>query len=83
MTTVTVSSKGQITLPKRLRDELDIREGDRLEVVWSQDRIEIKTPPERPASKGWRAWRGSIAGTTALSDHLQEHSEEVAGDRLP
>jgi AbrB family looped-hinge helix DNA binding protein len=83
MTTATVSSKGQIVLPKRLRDEMAIREGDRVEISREDDRIVLRLlqPHERPAD--WRRWRGALAGSEALEEHLREHREEVAADRLP
>jgi hypothetical protein len=41
------------------------------------------TPPNRQIvlPKDWRDWRGILAGTDALEDHLREHREEVAKDR--
>lgn len=83
MATVTVSSRGQIVLPKRLRDELSIHEGDRIEVRREGDRIVLDTAVARSQERDWRAWRGALAGTTALEDHLREHREEVARERLP
>ena len=35
----TVSEKGQITVPKRLRDQLGIRAGDQLELVEEEGRL--------------------------------------------
>lgn len=83
MTTTTISSKGQIVLPKRLRDEMSIHEGDRVEISREDDRIVLRLlePHDRPSD--WRRWRGVLAGSTALEDHLREHGEEVAADRLP
>jgi AbrB family looped-hinge helix DNA binding protein len=83
MTTATVSSKGQIVLPKRLRDEMSIREGDRVEVSRDDDRIVLRLIGRSRAPSDWRRWRGVLRGTTALEDHLREHREEVEGDRLP
>jgi AbrB family looped-hinge helix DNA binding protein len=83
MSTTTVSSKGQVVLPKRLRDELEIREGDELEIVSEAGRIVLvprRTARRRP---GWRGWRGAVAGSRALDDHLREHADEVTGERLP
>jgi len=45
----TVSEKGQITVPKRLRDRLGIRAGDRLDLVEEEGRlIATKATPENP-----------------------------------
>lgn len=42
----TVSEKGQITVPKRLREQLGIRPGDRLELVEDKGRlVATKTLP--------------------------------------
>ena len=83
MATVTVSSRGQIVLPKRIRDELEIHEGDRMEIRRDGNRIVLDPATRQPDEKDWRAWRGALAGTTALEDHLKEHREEVARERLP
>lgn len=84
MATVTVSSKGQIVLPKRLREDLQIREGDRVELRREEDHIVLQPTPKAKAGKtSWRGWRGSLLGTKALQDHEREHAEEVAGERLP
>lgn len=84
MATVTVSSRGQIVLPKQLRQELSIREGDQVEVRREGNRIVLDPAADRhPKESDWRAWRGALAGTRTLEDHLQEHREEVARERLP
>ena len=53
--TIRVSSKGQITLPKRMRDEQHIGEGDTLVVVADKKKIMI-TKPERPESDDEKAY---------------------------
>jgi AbrB family looped-hinge helix DNA binding protein len=83
MTTATVSSKGQIVLPKQLRDELSIREGDRVEISREQDHIVLRLIEDRGTTSDWRRWRGVLSGSDALEEHLREHREEVAADRLP
>ena len=40
--TVTISSKGQVTLPKELRDKYHLREGERAVILDSGDGILIK-----------------------------------------
>jgi AbrB family looped-hinge helix DNA binding protein len=83
MTTVTISSKGQIVLPKRLREEMSIREGDRMELLREDDRLVLR-PVARPArEQDWRRWRGTLAGSSALADHVEDHREEIERDRLP
>ena len=43
----TVSEKGQVTLPKPLRDALGIRTGDRLEFELDGDAIRVSKRPDR------------------------------------
>jgi AbrB family looped-hinge helix DNA binding protein len=44
--TVTVTSKGQITIPSQLRKELKIREGEKLLVIREDDSIKIIPMPK-------------------------------------
>jgi len=44
--TVTVTSKGQITIPSQLRKELKIREGEKLLVIREGDSIKIIPMPK-------------------------------------
>ena len=39
MSTTTLTSKGQMTLPKAVRDRLGLKTGDRLEVIVEDERI--------------------------------------------
>ncbi|MBN1502289.1 AbrB/MazE/SpoVT family DNA-binding domain-containing protein [Candidatus Woesearchaeota archaeon] len=40
--TATITSKGQIALPKEIREETGFKEGDKVAVVSYEDRIEIR-----------------------------------------
>ena len=44
MTTTTLTSKGQLTLPKAIRDRLHLRVGDRLEVTLREDGVILMEP---------------------------------------
>jgi AbrB family looped-hinge helix DNA binding protein len=46
----TISSKGQITVPLKIRQRLGLKEGDRVEFVIDEDRTVIRPvqPPENP-----------------------------------
>jgi len=83
MSVVTVSSKGQIVLPKELRQELEIREGDSIEIQREGDGLHLRRLVSAPPPADWRAWRGILEGSGALEEHLREHREEIERERLP
>lgn len=83
MSVVTVSSKGQIVLPKELREELEIREGDSIDIQRDGDALHLRRIPPPVAPADWRSWRGVLAGSDAVEEHLREHREEIERERLP
>jgi AbrB family looped-hinge helix DNA binding protein len=53
METTSVTSKGQVTIPKSLRQQLGLRQGSKVEFVLVGDRVEmriVRTPADLPAS---------------------------------
>jgi AbrB family looped-hinge helix DNA binding protein len=76
--TVRISAKGQVVIPKRVREQAGLHEGTLCAVEIRREGVLLR--PTRPAS-GWRRWEGVLAGTPALRDHLDDHRQEVAGDR--
>lgn len=49
METVTLSPKYQIVIPKRIRERLKLRPGQKIQAILYEDRIELV--PVRPARK--------------------------------
>lgn len=48
MPTATMTSKGQVTIPKRIRDEFHLRKGDQLEFrITESRRIEVDPAPKK------------------------------------
>jgi AbrB family looped-hinge helix DNA binding protein len=80
MATTTVSSKGQVVIPRALREKYRLTSGTRLQVAESDEGL-VLTPvkPTRASRRhtGWRALRGIAKGTSALKDHLAEHRREA------
>ncbi len=74
--TVTLSSKGQIVIPKALRSLLKLSEGDKLSITLNQNRLLLE-PAAKKELAGWRSWEGVLKNTHALQDHLAEHAEEA------
>ena len=53
MDTTSVTSKGQVTIPKEIRRQLGIRQGSRIEFVMAGDRVELRvksTPSNAPGN---------------------------------
>lgn len=82
MATTTVSSKGQVVIPRALREKYRLTSGTRLEVAESDGGLvlaPLKTArsSRRRRQPGWRTLRGSAKGTNALKEHLAEHRREA------
>jgi AbrB family looped-hinge helix DNA binding protein len=63
MATARVTSKGQITVPKQVRDRLDIQPGDGLEFFFEGDRLEVRHVPRRRLAE----FRGRFPVSNPLS----------------
>lgn len=61
ISTATITSKGQLTLPKAVRDALDLHPGDRVNFVRMEDGRYAVLPANRPVM----ALKGIIAGPAA------------------
>jgi AbrB family looped-hinge helix DNA binding protein len=64
METVTVSPKFQVVIPRRVRESLDIRPGQKVQVIRYEDRIELI--PVRPV----RETRGFLEGIDTEVDRV-------------
>ncbi len=76
MGVISVSSKGQIVIPKDIRDKMGIKEGTKLLVRVKDDVIEVR--PVKGVS--WMKWRGCLAGSDVLEELVEEHRREVEKD---
>jgi AbrB family looped-hinge helix DNA binding protein len=66
MTTVTVSSKYRVVIPKEVRDLLGIRPGQKVEVFWDGSSLRLEAPESGKVS----AREGKSSGPAA-SGHPQ------------
>jgi AbrB family looped-hinge helix DNA binding protein len=78
--TTTVSSKGQVVIPRHLREKHRLTSGVRLQINETDEGL-VLSPIRRarPSARqvGWRSLRGSAKGTDALKEHLAEHRREA------
>jgi len=79
MTTVQLSTKGQMVIPKELREQLNLHEGDLLSVELDGELLILYKMKEG----NWQRWRGSLRGTSALQKHEREHKEEIKSEEDP
>ena len=80
MPTTTVSSKGQVVIPRHLREKLRLTSGVRLQISETSEGLVLSlVKRERPSPRqaGWRSMRGCAKGTEALKYHLAEHRREA------
>lgn len=85
--TTTVSTKGQVVLPKAVRDALRLRPGSRLIVEQKEDGVFLRAQPVATATKvedvaGMLAWGGPPASVKDMDDAIAEHiRDQHARDR--
>jgi AbrB family looped-hinge helix DNA binding protein len=76
----TVSSKGQVVIPRHLREKHRLTSGMRLQISETKEGL-VLSPVRRarPSARqaGWRSLRGCAKGTEALKQHLAEHRREA------
>lgn len=79
MTKATISSKGQIAIPKAIRDRLSLRPGTQLVIDVQGEQLIMKRLVS--GFPDWRTMRGMLHEGSSLTEALeQEHREELARD---
>ncbi len=79
MTKATISSKGQIAIPKAVRDRLNLKAGTEVSIdVQGEALVVKKTVRNNP---DWRTMRGMFRGRTyLLKDLTDERAAEISRD---
>lgn len=75
-----LSSKGQLVIPIGIRKKLGLEQGGELSLHLRGRKIVLEPIAGRRGTHTWESWRGALRNSTALEDHLKEHSSEVAQD---
>lgn len=73
MSTVTVSTKGQIVVPKEIRDALGIKSGQKVSLKVIKDHAELTPIPIDPVKEFCGVFEKGVSLTGAL---LKERKEE-------
>jgi len=72
-----VSSRGQVALPKAIREQLGLGEGTSLTVRVKGDEVILRKAP----AGSWREWEGRLKGSDLLGDLARSRRKELARDR--
>ena len=72
-----LSSRGQLALPKEVRDQLDLREGVSLTVRVEGDEVILR----KARTGNWREWEGRFKGSDLLADLARDKRKELTRDR--
>ena len=77
MPIVNVSPKGQILIPKKIRDRYGVKPGHKVQLLERDDGIVIKAVPEDPIE----AACGFLEGNFSLTaDLIEEHERELRNE---
>lgn len=74
--TTRVSSKGQVVIPKAIRQQAGLREGTELAIELEGESVILR----KARARSWRKWQGMLGGTGALQELEMEHRREVRKD---
>jgi AbrB family looped-hinge helix DNA binding protein len=72
-----LSSRGQLALPKEVRDQLGLGEGSFLTVRVEGDEVILR----KALIGGWRDWEGRFKGSDLLGDLARNRQKELTRER--
>jgi AbrB family looped-hinge helix DNA binding protein len=79
MSLAQISSKGQILIPKRIRNKYGVKPGGKVHILEQAEGILLKPAPEDPLETACGFLKGNFSLTDdLLKDHLKEQKRERA-----
>ena len=76
--TAKITSKGQITLPRAVRERLGLKPGDEVQFVEDESGVHVKRPPKKNRLD---KWVGYLAGTNPFDMTDEEYRIYCCGSR--
>ncbi|MBV9570722.1 MAG: AbrB/MazE/SpoVT family DNA-binding domain-containing protein [Alphaproteobacteria bacterium] len=80
MAATTVTSKGQVTIPKRVRDGLGLKAGSKVEIEIQPGRVATLKPAGKPRQSDYAKRIESVRGTLKLGMTTDEFMKLMRGD---
>jgi AbrB family looped-hinge helix DNA binding protein len=77
----TITSKGQVTIPKRIRDELGLTAGTEIEFIVEEDGT-IRVRPKEPALQRLRTVKEQLAEHDVDIEKMQRESKTAWSSHL-
>jgi AbrB family looped-hinge helix DNA binding protein len=81
MPTVQISPKGQILIPKRIREKYGVKPGGRVHILEERDGIVIRPAPEDPIEAACGFLEGDFSLTEDLIKERRKELEHEEVDR--
>ncbi|HVA23746.1 MAG TPA: AbrB/MazE/SpoVT family DNA-binding domain-containing protein [Chloroflexota bacterium] len=76
----TLTSKGQVTIPKDIRDRLGLKPGSQVEFVEQDGRVVVRR--KRIPEEVWRRWRGYLKDQLPTAEAVDAFMEDIRGPRI-
>ena len=77
-----VTEKGQVTIPKDIRDQLNIVPGSEVEFVTHEDKVFLVKAEQQDQFRDFREWADSVAGTfDTMGMTTDQYMEWLRGPR--
>ncbi len=71
-----VGERGQIVIPKKIRERLRLEKGTLLDVDTTDDNTTILIKPLRKKRSDWREWIGAFEGEKLTEEYIREKKNE-------
>ncbi len=68
MPTATITTKGQVTIPKKVRDDLHLNTGDVIEIVIIRDGEAVMRPVTKKVSEVFSKLRENVKRTVSVEE---------------
>ena len=72
----TVSERGQVVIPKNIREQLGLKKGSVLEVTVEDDKVVMKPVANTVRARHWEDLKGLLKGKYTTKQFLEERQKD-------